>query len=286
MNDEHEQATDFSQGENDTMNEAAENQESFDDILLTGDENQEQVSEQPNARDWKAEAIKAQTRLEMLEQMRDQQQAATQEPQVDEITRIRQEIEQVRAGIPALDDKNPQTFWDRERAKDKLNELNEKLMETRLRQQERMLAEQSVGSVVQSFKQQHANNARFRAVEQKFDQAVRGLEPHLRGNTTMLDFIRKNLEYDEMTRQANGPKAPPAAPNAAYQPQANAPANRGKVSWKSDADRQVGEYYVARGIISGPEEFYDPKFNENSKTANNNGVAIYDVPTTPRGWRR
>lgn len=280
MSEEQEQG--FSQEENASMNEVAENQESFDDILLTSEDNQEQVT--PQERDWKTEAIQAQTRLEMLERMRTEQ--VVQEPQVDEITRIRQEIQEVRAGIPALDDKNPQTFWDREKAKDRLDELNEKLMETRLKQQERMLAEQSVGGVVQSFKQQHANNARFKSVEQKFDQAVRGLEPHLRGNTTMLDFIRKNLEYDEMTRQSNNPKAPPSAPNAAYQPQANAPQNRGKVAWKNAADREVGEYYVARGIIAGPEEFYDPKFNENSESANKNGVAIYDVPNKARGWRR
>jgi hypothetical protein len=244
---------------------------------------QEEV--QPQEEDWKAKAIVAQTRLEMIEQMRNQamQQAAPQ--RVDEVTRLRQEIENTRAQMPQLDDKDPQTFWERERVKDQLDALQERLVEARIRQQERMLVGQQVNASVQQYKSQQASRAAFKAIEPQFDQLVDRLEPHLKGNRTMLEMIRKNLEYDYMSK-GKGPKAPASAPTGAYQPQARASGARGKVNWQNNADREIGEYYIQRGIISGPEEYYDPKFNDRSAQANNNGVAIYDVPNKPRGWRR
>lgn len=235
--------------------------------------------------DWKARAIEAQTRLEMMQQQQ-QQQAPQPEPQVDEVTQIRQQIQDTRASMPQLDDQNPQTFWERERVKEQLDNLQEQLVDARMRQQERLLMDQQTMGVVQSYKQQYANNPRFQQIESKFDQAVSQLEPHLRGNNVMLDMIRKNLEYDVMARQGNQPKRPPSAPDGAYQPQARASRNQGKVQWRNAEDQAVGEYYISRGIINSPEEFYDPQFNENSPTANNNGVAIYDVPNGKKGWRR
>lgn len=236
--------------------------------------------------DWKAQAIQAQTRLEMLEQMRQQQQAQQQQaPQVDEVTRIRQQIQEKRQSMPELDDKNPQTFWERERIKEEVDQLQEQLVEARIRTQERMLAEQHTMGVVQQYKTRFANSQRFQAIQQQFDNAVSQLEPHLRGNQTMLDMIRKNLEYDVMAKQGSQPKAPPAAPGQAYNPLANSRPQRG-VQWKNAEDQEVGEYYISRGIINSPEEFYDPRFNENSPTANNNGVAIYDIPQTKKGWRK
>jgi hypothetical protein len=239
----------------------------------------------PQEEDWKARAIAAQTRLEMIEQMRNQamQQAAPQ--RVDEVTRLRHEIENTRAKMPQLDDKDPQTFWDRERVKDQLDALQERLVEARIRQQERLLVGQQVNSSVQQYKAQQVNRAAFKAIEPQFDQLVERLEPHLKGNRTMLEMIRKNLEYDYMSK-GKGPKAPSSAPSGAYQPQARANNQRGKVNWQSAADREIGEYYIQRGIINGPEDYYDPRFNERSAQANNNGVAIYEVPNKPRGWRR
>jgi hypothetical protein len=244
---------------------------------------QEQV--EPQEEDWKARAIAAQTRLEMIEQVRNQamQQAAPQ--QVDEVTRLRQEIDAKRSEMPELNDKDPQTFWERERVKDQLDALQERLVEARIKQQERMLVGQQVNASVQQYKAQQASRAAFKAIEPQFDQLVERLEPHLKGNRTMLEMIRKNLEYDQMTK-GKGPKAPTSAPTGAYQPQARASGARSKVNWQNNADREIGEYYIQRGIISGPEEYYDPKFNDRSAQANNNGVAIYDVPNKPRGWRR
>lgn len=235
--------------------------------------------------DWKARAIEAQTRLEMMQQQAQQHQQP-QEQQVDEVTYLQQQIQEKRASMPALDDKNPQTFWDRERVKDEIDGLQDQLVEARMRQQERFIMEQRVGGVVQQYKAQQQNNPYFRQVEQQFDQMVSRLEPHLKGNVTMLDMIRKNLEHDQLMKQQNQRKAPPQPPSGAFQPQAGAKPNQGKVQWRSEEDRRVGEYYVQRGIISGPEEFYDQRYNEKSESANNNGVAIYDVPAGPRGWRR
>lgn len=235
--------------------------------------------------DWKARAIQAQTRLEMMQQQAQQPQQQY-EQQPDPVQTLQQQIQEKRQSMPALDDKNPQTFWDRERIKDEVSGLQEQLMEARLRQQEQYIAEQRVGSVVQQYKAQQQQNPYFRQVEPQFDQMVARLEPHLKGNTTMLDMIRKNLEHDQLMKQQNGKKAPPQPPTGAYAPQAQSKPNRGKAQWRSDEDRQIGEYYVQRGIISGPEEFYDPKYNERSESANKNGVAIYDVPKNSRGWRR
>lgn len=236
--------------------------------------------------DWKAKAIAAETRLEMIERMRAEaaQQAAPR--QMDEITQLRQAIEAKRSEMPQLDDKNPQTFWDRERAKDEIDNLQERLVEARMRQQERALVSQQVNASVIQYKAQQANRSAFKAVEAQFDELVGRLEPHLKGNRTMLDMIRKNLEYDQMTKGKGAPRPPATAPTGAYQPQARAAGNRGKVNWRNEADREIGEYYIQRGIISGPEEYYDPRFNDRSPQANNNGVAIYEVPNKPRGWRK
>lgn len=254
---------------------------------------QEQVEAQEpqeDRTDWKARAIEAQTRLEMLQRMREEQ--SHQQPaeqQVDEVTRLRQEIEAKRAELPTREamNKDPNLFWQREQMVDEINALQERMVDARLKQQERLLAEQHVSTAVGQYKARFANRQSFKAVEQQFDQMVSQLEPHLRGNAVMLDMIRSKLELDYMDRSKNQ-KAPPRAPGGDYQPQAQAQArsNQGKVTWHSDADRQVGEYYMARGIISGPEEFYDPRFSERSASANKNGTAIYDVPDKPRGWRR
>lgn len=246
---------------------------------------QVQVEQQEDV-DWKAQAIEARTRLEMVQEMQQRQAARSSAPPVDEVTRLRQVIEKRRQEMPALDDKNPQTFWDRERIKDEINNLNERLVEARIKQQERLLVNQQVDGMLAQYKARQVSRPQFKAIESQFDQLVSRLEPHLRGNPTMLEMVRKNLEYDHMSKSTNQPKAPPNAPSGAYQPQARASANRGKATWRSDNDRAVGEYYIQRGIISGPEEYYDAKFNERSAQANNNGVAIYDVPNKPRGWRR
>jgi len=238
--------------------------------------------------DWKARAIQAQTRLEMLQQMQQQQyqQQPEPEPQVDEVTQLRQQIQEKRQAMPQLDDQNPQSFWDRERAKEEIDQLQEQLVEARIRSQERMLAEQQTYGVVANYKARFANSQRFKQVESMFDNAVSQLEPHLRGNQVMLDMIRKNLEYDVMSRQNNQPKSPPSAPGQAYNPQAASRPRQKGVQWRNAEDQAVGEYYISRGIINSPEEFYDPQFNENSPSANNNGVAIYDVPNSRKGWRR
>jgi len=257
----------------------------LDGSVADGEVVEQQEQAQPHV-DWKAKAIEAETRLEMLERMRQEQLQQAQPEQLDEVAQLRVSIEEKRKSMPQLDDKNPQSFWERERVKEEIDTLQERLVEARMRQQERLLVNQQVGTVVQQYKMQHANRPTFRAVEARFDQMVSQLEPHLKGNQMMLEMIRKNLEYDEMSKGANQPKVPPSAPNGAYQPQAGQRANQGKVTWRSDEDRAVGEFYIQRGIIKGPEDFYDPKFNERSPSANNNGTAIYDVPSGKRGWRR
>lgn len=236
--------------------------------------------------DWKARAIEAQTRLEMLQKMREEQQHQ-QAPQVDEVAQLRQQIEAKKAELPTHEqmNKDANLFWKRDSLMTEINQLQERLVDTRLKQQERALAEQHVQGAVSQYKARFANRASFKAVERQFDTMVSQLEPHLRGNSVMLDMIRSKLELDHMDKSKTQ-KTPPRAPGGDYQPQQQAQSNQGKVAWRSDEDRRVGEYYISRGIISGPEEFYDPKYSERSPSANNNGTAIYDVPNTPRGWRR
>ena len=265
---------------------------SYDDDLLLGatEEAPEEAETEPT--DWKARAIAAQTRLEVLQEMRDEQQrkqAPTTPQQVDEVARLRQAISEKKAQLPDLNDRNSnaETFWQRDRLQQEINALQEQMIDARLRQQERLLANQQVSGVVRQYKARFANRPSFKAVETQFDAMTAQLEPHLRGNQVMLDMIRSKLELDHLER-ARGQRKPSAAPDGAYAPQAAAQraAAPKAAAWKSEQDRAVGEYYVQRGIISGPEDFYAGKYNDNSESANNNGVAIYDVPTTPRGWRR
>jgi hypothetical protein len=257
-----------------------------DDLLLGATEEAPAPPE-----DWKARAIAAQTRLEVLQEMQERQaaQAPATPQQVDEVTQLRREIEAKRQQLPDLSagNANADTFWQRDKLQQEINTLQEKMVDARLRQQERLLANQQVGTLVQQYKARFATRPSFKAIEAQFDTMTSQLEPHLRGNATMLDMIRSKLELDHMERTRGQRRAPPAAPDGAFVPQAQAQAtNRSQAKWKTEQDRAVGEYYVQRGIISGPEEFYAARFNDNSESANNNGVAIYDVPTTPRGWRR
>lgn len=268
----------MSDEERDQQHDMEDQQEerSFDELEADAASQEERV-------DWKSRAIEASTRLEMLERMREEQ--TQPEQQVDEVTKLRQAIQEKRAGMPALDDKNPQTFWEREKIKEDIDRLNDELTEARLRKQEERLAEQQTTGAVGQYKQRHAGSAAFKAVEKQFDQMVGQLQPHLRGNQTMLEMIRKNLEYDHLQNQGNQRKPPPRAPDGAHNTPSPKPRS-GSPTWRNEDDRKVGEYYMERGIISGPEEYYDPRFNELSASANNNGVAIYDVPTSRRGWRR
>lgn len=255
----------------DTMNE---NEQDFSQ--------QENVEEADQRVDWKARAIEAQTRLEMMQQ---QQTPTEANGYVDELKVLQEQIQEKQASMPQLDDKNPQSFWDRERAKEEIEGLKDQLVEARMRRQERYLAEQQVGTVVQSYKARHQSNPYFQQVQDRFDQMVSRLEPHLRGNEAMLEMVRRNLEYEVIVKNQNQGRVPPTAPNNAYTPQ-QGQRTSGKVAWKSEADRAVGEMYMQRGIISGPEEYYSQQLNQNSPQANNNGVAIYDVPVGKRGWRR
>lgn len=269
----------------DAANEADLDTGAFEQVD-DGVEEERQVASQPDHTDWKAQAIEARTRLEMIERMRAESQPAAPQ-QVDEVSALKQQIEAKRAELPTHEQMNKDSslFWKRDALMQEIDQLNERLVDTRLRQHERVLAEQHVGTAVQQYKQRFANRATFKSVERQFDQMVGQLEPHLRGNTVMLDMIRSKLELDHMDR-TKGQKAPPRAPGSDFQPQTAAQPATGKVKWRNAQDQAVGEYYISRGIISGPEDFYDPKNNERSPSANNNGTAIYDVPTTPRGWRR
>ena len=237
--------------------------------------------------DWKAQAIEARTRLEMLQNMREERAQTQQAPQVDEIAQLRQQIEAKRAELPTHEQmgKDANLFWKRDSLMQEIDQLQNRLVDTRLKQQERVLAEQHVTGAVAQYKARFATRPTFKAVEQQFDTMVSQLEPHLRGNAVMLDMIRSKLELDHMDR-TKGQKTPPRAPGGDYQPQQAARPNQGKVTWRSEEDRAVGEYYVSRGIISGPEEFYDPKYNEKSEGATLRGATIYDVPDGGRGWRR
>lgn len=271
------------------VNEADLDTGAYQDDLLLGATDQPQAPAPPE--DWKARAIAAQTRLEVLQEMQDRQaaQAGATPQQVDEVTQLRRAIEEKRKQLPDLTagNANADTFWQRDKLQQEINGLQEQMVDARLKQQERLLANQQVGGVVQQYKARFANRASFKAIEAQFDSMTSQLEPHLRGNQVMLDMIRSKLELDQIERARGQRRVPPTAPDGAHTPQAQAQAaNRGQAKWKNDQDRAVGEYYVQRGIISGPDEFYAGRYNDNSESANNNGVAIYDVPTTPRGWRR
>lgn len=259
-------------------------QDTFEQNTFEQEEiSQQETLEQDEQRvDWKAKAIEAQTRLEMMQQQA--QPAASQEQYVDEVTSLQQQIAEKQSAMPELDDKNPQTFWDRERVKEEITQLKDQLVEARMRRQEEYFAEQQVGTVVQSYKARQQNNPYFQQVEQRFDEMVSRLQPHLRGNEAMLEMVRRNLEYEVIVKNQNQPRSPSAAPSNAYAPQQTQRTN-GQVKWRNAQDQAVGEYYMQRGIISGPEDFYSQQYNQNSPQANNNGVAIYDVPTRKRGWR-
>jgi hypothetical protein len=257
-----------------------------DEQLPAQAEGQEDVQAQESERvDWKERAIRLEERMRVFEER-----AAPVPPALrDPVGELERAIAEKEASLPKYEAQRAESFFERETAKEELQKLRHQLVEARLGQQQQYVAEAQSRTVLAEYKSRLAGNPDFRAIEGQFDQMVARLEPGLRSNPAMLEMLRKNLEYDHLRAQANrgAPGKPPAAPNAAYQPQAGAQRAKGPMpAWRSEEDRKVGEYYIQRGIISGPEEFYDPRFNDRSPSANNNGTAIYDIPEPKRGWRK
>lgn len=239
---------------------------------------QEPHTEEQERIDWKARAIEYQTRLELAQQQQQQYQQQQVEQEPDEVQVLEQRLQEARQNMPQIDPNDPQSFWKREQAKEEVDRLKDSLFEARQRRMEYSTMEQQSGFVVQSYKSQFQGSETFRAVEQRFDQLVSQLAPHLRQNPAMLDMVRKNVEYDYIQQQRGGKPVPPRAPGGEYNNQR--PPKSKAVQFKSEQDQQVAEFY---GM--SPEEFYDPKNTEHHEVTNGNGVLVYDLPK-PTGRRR
>jgi hypothetical protein len=229
---------------------------------------------QPAEVDWKSEAIRAQARAEVLEQMQTRQVAPQQQaaPRQSESDRLAQEVERLRSSIPALDPANPNSFWEREKHKETLDEARHNLAEAR--EHERRSAIMAVQyqtqaqSVVQNVKQKFAARPAFSKIERQFDQMVGQLAPHVRADPNALTVMMKTLLFD--AGDAGGAKAPPSAPSNAYAPARGPVKKGGKVQFQSEQEAQVAAYY---GMTA--EEYYDPRYNERGPETQGNGVSIY-----------
>lgn len=231
----------------------------------------QQTPEEQERVDWKARAVEAQTRLEMMQQQQQQfqQQQMPQEP--DEVQTLEQQIEEARQNMPQINPDDPQSFWQREQAKEKIEGLREQLYDARERRMQYSTMEQQSGFVVQNYKAQYQGSQTFQAVEQRFDDLVSKIAPHLRQNPAMLDMIRKNVEYDYLQQNQGGKAVPPRAPGGEYNNQRQ-PQQKG-VKFKNAQDAEVAGFY---GM--GPEEFYDPRNTSHPEVTNGNGVLVYDLP--------
>jgi myosin heavy subunit len=223
--------------------------------------------------DWKTEAIRAQARAEVLQQMQTQsrQSASPPAPRVSESDSLAQEVERLRAEMPALDPQNPNSFWDREKHKERLDETRHKLSEARERERRNaMMAVQyqtQSQTVVQNIKGKFSSRPAFQKIERQFDQMVSQLAPHVRADPNALTVMMKTLLFD--AGDTGGAKAPPAPPSSGYAPNRAAPKRGGKAQFQTEQEAQVAAYY---GMTA--EEYYDPRYNENSPEAQGKGVSI------------
>lgn len=255
------------------VNEYMDNQPSE-----TGEEFPQETAGGEERVDWKAEAIRAQAKLEML-----QQPAASQPTQAappSEAERLAQEVEDLRRNMPQLDPKNPDSFWEREKHKEKLDEMRHQLAEVRERERRQALTnfeyQTRAQSVVTDVKQKFSGRPAFQKVERQFDQMVNQLAPHVRADPNALTVMMKTLLFD--AGDTGGAKAPPTAPSGAYSPARGGAQKAGKVQFRSEQEAQIAAYY---GMSA--EEYYDPKYNEPGPNTEGNGISIY--PYTIGGRR-
>jgi hypothetical protein len=226
--------------------------------------------------DWKAEAIRAQAQLEMLRQPAAPAAAPPPPSPVDAVVR---EIEQLRANMPQLNPSDPNSFWEREQHKEKLDAARERLMEVRDQERRQQLMryeyEQKATTAVANVKQQFRSNPGYSAkAEADFDRMLAQVAPHVRADPNALTVMMKNILFDEMARTGNAPR-PPAAPGSGYAPgrQGQPAARKGPVQFQSEQEAQVAAYY---GMTA--EQYYDPKYNERSAEAQGNGTSFYPFP--------
>jgi len=224
--------------------------------------------------DWKAEAIRAQARLDTMREMQ-RTNSTPADPKstiVSETQQLEQQIQQVRSTLPPIDPSNPNAFWEREKQKEHLDDLRFQLSEARERERRQAMMsftyQQQAQTLVQKVKQQFSGRPAFSRVERVFDDMVNRLAPNVRADPNALTVMMKTLLYDAGDTGAQ--KQPPTAPNNGYAP-ARAGGQRragSQVEFKTQEEAEVAAYY---GMTA--EEYYDPRFNERAPDAN--GVNIY-----------
>jgi len=233
------------------------------------EETHDQSHEQERV-DWKAEAIRAKAQLEMLNQ---RSQAPASPPPPSEVEQLQQEVESLRGSMPQLDPSKPNTFWEREQHKEKLDAVREKLADARERERQnavRMVQYQTQAQqAVQTVKQQYRDRPAFAKVEKRFDQYVKQLRPEAQADPNALNVIMRNLLFQEM----DNTQAPPGAPSGAYAPRSGAPQKKGQPQFQSEAEAQVAAYY---GMTA--EEYYADKYNKAGPETQGNGVNVYPFP--------
>jgi hypothetical protein len=224
--------------------------------------------------DWKAEAIRAQARLEAMQEFSQPRQSSPQQPAAEpsESERLASDVERMRQEIPALDPKNPDSFWEREKHKERLDDMRHQLAEARERERRQALMnvqyQTRAQSVVSDVKQKFSKRPAFQKIERQFDQMVNQLAPHVRADPNALTVMMKTLLFD--AGDTGGAKAPPSAPSNGYAPVRGGAQRSGKVQFRSEQEAAVAEYY---GMTA--EEYYDPKFNEPGAHTEGNGISIY-----------
>lgn len=230
------------------------------------------VSQEQERVDWKAEAIRAQARLDTMREMQQQNNTQTSPKQTtaSESEVLEQQIQDLRSKLPPIDPSNPNAFWEREQQKEKLDDLRFQLSEARERERRQAMMsftyQQQSQSMVQKIKQQFASRPAFARVERTFDDMVGRLAPNVRADPNALTVMMKTLLYD--AGDVGGPKPPPQAPSSGYNNRVSNQRRGSKVEFQSQEEAEVAAYY---GMTA--EEYYDPRFNERAPDAN--GVNIY-----------
>jgi hypothetical protein len=258
-------------------------QENFDDMLLTDEEPTQQQRE-----DYKARAIRAETELDLLRRQNQQPQAVAPE-QVDEVAALETQIEELEQTLDGTAPKDEAAFWKRIETQEKLVKLNRQLTKAIKRSADTQIMNVQSGSVVQQYKARYANDPVFQQVLPQWEQMVNGLNPDLRTNPGMLDMLRTHFSYQYLEK--HGGRMPQqkkasgvgAAPSGAYAPEKAVQAQQQKqaVAFKSDQHAKVAAFY---GMSA--EDYYSAKFNEIGPDTEGNGIQIMDLPAGSRRSRR
>lgn len=235
-------------------------------------------------RDWKAEAIRAQAERDLVMKQLESQRgmggggapAQPQAPTVSPLQEAEAEVRKLEAALPPLNPSDPNSFWQRQEAKEALDVARQRLADRRAEAHQAEVRSIQMGQAkeraVAQVKAQFSNRPSFKQVERQFDQAIQQMRPEAAADPNTLALVLKNLLFD--AGDAAGQAAPPPPPGSAF---AGRPA--GKAGAKAPVQFKSEQEAAAAAIYGmSAEDYYADRYNQVGEFTEGNGINVYGLP--------